>query len=137
MGITCSTESKKKEKDFEVNVIWVDPNIENDENTEYTRRLKKHNAYNILLFKKVNEAINHLKKINFKETKIILNGKLYYDFIKSFKENILDMKIAPKIIIFTKNKEKFFENNKDYIKNLDIFIGMEELKKIIKVLKNF
>ena len=59
MGITCSLESKKKVKDFQVNAIWVDPNIENDENTEYTRRLKKQNLLNILLFKKVNEAIDY------------------------------------------------------------------------------
>ena len=140
MGITCSAESKKKEKDFDVNVIWVDPNIENYENKEYTRKLKKLNAFNIILFEKVNEAINHLKTINFKETKMILSGKLYYDFVESFKENILDMKIAPKIIIFTKNKEKFLENNKDYQNDTDLFYkygGVERnFKDIKKFLKN-
>ena len=49
------------------------------------------------------------------------------------------MCVAPKIIIFTKNKEKFIENNKDYQKNINLFYAyggiattFDEIKKFLK-----
>ena len=55
-----------------------------------------------------------MKYAEFLETKIIISGSLYSDFIKSFKWSKLDIFIAPKIIVFTKNKENFIKENKFY-----------------------
>ena len=58
-----------------------------------------------------------MKYIEYQETNVIVSGKLYHEFVKKFKENIIDMCVAPKIIIFTKNKENFIMNNRDYQNN--------------------
>ena len=69
---------------------------------------------NIKCFKKIEEALIQIKKIEFEQIFIILNGKLYIDFIIKFKENLKDIYVIPKIIIFTNNEEKILNNNKEY-----------------------
>jgi hypothetical protein len=51
--------------------------------------------------------------LNFK-IKIILGAKIYIEFIKILKQNLLDMCVVIKIIIFTSNKEAFIENSREY-----------------------
>ena len=58
--------------------------------------------------------------MEFEETKVIISGRLYIDFVKTFKENLIDMCIAPKIIIFTSNEKRFLDRNKEY-PNVDNF----------------
>ena len=119
--------------------IWIDENIDNEENTQYVKDLESIALLNFRLFKEVDKAINHMKYIEFQETKVIISGKLYSEFVNKFKENIIDMCVAPKIIIFTKDKEKFIENNKDYQKNTNLFYkfggistSLNEIKKFLK-----
>ena len=88
-------------------VIWIDANIDHEENRNYIKELNLMGSIRLGLFKDVNKAITHLKMIEFKATKIIVNNKLYSEFVTKFKENIIDMCIAPKIIIFAKNKDEF------------------------------
>ena len=80
-----------------------------------------------------------MKYIEFQETKVIISGKLYSEFVKKFKENIIDMCVAPKIIVFASNKEKFIENNKEYQNNSNLFYKfggiattIDEIKKFLK-----
>ena len=98
--------------------IWIDENIDNKENTQYIKELKSIGLLTFCLFKSIDEAIGHMKKIGFQETKVIINGKLYSEFVKKFKKNISEMSVVPKIIIFTKNKE-IIENNKEYQNNIN------------------
>ena len=96
-------------------IIWIDKNIHNKENTDYINQLKEEiKLDNIELFENVDKAINYLKKIRFEKRIVIVSGRLYSDFVNSFKENINDMLLVPKIIVFTTNKKKFIEYNKDY-----------------------
>ena len=90
------------------NVIWIDPNVDNIENTQYSEEIKSINKKLIKFepFKNIDKAIDYMKTIKFDETKVIISSKLYYDFVKEFKDNINDMCISPKIIIFTRDKEK-------------------------------
>ena len=95
------------------NIIWIDQNIENKENKNYSKelgslKLLKH------IFKNVEDAIECIKEIKFKEVKIIISGKLYQEFVKSFKNNINEMYCAPKIIVFTMSKESFLHYNEDF-----------------------
>ena len=55
-------------------VIWIEPNIFNEENIEYIRELKSIKSSQLFLFKKVDEAINYIKTIEFEEIKIIVSG---------------------------------------------------------------
>jgi len=119
--------------------IWIDENIDNEENAQHLKELESIGLLNFRLFKETDKAINHMKYIEFQETKVIISGKLYSEFVKKFKENIINMCVAPKIIIFTKNKEKFIENNKEYQNNSNLFYKFggiattfDEIKKFLK-----
>ena len=119
-------------------VLWVDGNIDNVENQKYIKELNSNGSIRLKLFKNVDSAIEQLKFIEFKETKIIISGIFYTEFIKKFKKNILDMYIAPKIIIFTKNKEEFIKLNKDYNSDKFYIYGgiVTSFKDIKEFLKN-
>ena len=94
----------------DINILWIDPDVHKPANETFLIKLPLITKS----FEKINKSIEYLKKIRFQETKIIISGKLYSEFIKNFKENILYMHIAPKIKVFTRSKEKFIENNDDY-----------------------
>ena len=90
--------------------IWIDENIDNEENTQYIKELESIGLLNFRLFKEISKAINFMKYIKFQETKVIISDRLYSELVKKFKENIIDICVAPKIIMFIKNKEKFIKN---------------------------
>ena len=75
----------------------------------------------IKVFENIKEAINYIKEIKFESTKIIISGELYSEFLNSLKEVIRDIFVAPKIIVFTNNKKKFYMLNKDYHNKENIF----------------
>ena len=120
-------------------VIWIDANIiDNKENISYVNELKSIGSIRLKLSKDVDKAIKYLKTIDFHETKVIVSGRLYPDFVKSFKENITDICVAPKIIVFTRNKQKFLEYNKDYLDEDNLFYSssgvttsFKEIKKLL------
>ena len=96
-------------------LIWIDPNIDNNENTGYSKELRSMKSLKVIkLFKKIDESIDYMKKIEFDETKIIVSGRLYTELVEKFKKNIKEMYITPKIIVFTGSKENFIELNKNY-----------------------
>ena len=128
-----STDQKIKEK--MPNVIWIDPNIDNEENTKYIKELQDINFFNIRYFKNVVDAITLIKSIRFIETNIIISGSLYTEFVERFKENIKDIFIIPKIIIFTLNKEKFLENYQNI--NSNSFFNLGGIQTSFKKIKEF
>ena len=101
-------------------LIWIDPYIENEENQSYYKSMKELGFSNIKCFKTTDEGINYIKTIKFESSKIILSGRLYIEFIKKFKENIKNLCLIPKIAVFTGNKNKFLEHNKDNKENMNI-----------------
>ena len=62
-------------------VLWIDANIDNEENKEYIKELNTNGSIRLKLFKNVESAIEQLKYIEFKETKIIISGSLYNEFV--------------------------------------------------------
>ena len=117
MGGCQNIEIKNCETQNLKHLIWIDPNYDNEENQDYVRNIKNLGFSNIVLFKTTEGGINYIKTIKFESTKIILNGRLFKEFIWKFKENLKDLYIIPKIAIFTSNKIDFLDYNKD---NLDI-----------------
>ena len=93
------------------NVIWIDENVDNFENTGYLKELNSL-GYNVQCFKNVDEGFDLVKSIKFESTKIIISGRLYFKFIQKFIDNLNEIYVIPKIIIFTRNREKFIQNNK-------------------------
>ena len=102
-------------------LIWIDTNIHNNQNTQYTKEIHKFKFLKIKVFENIKEAINYIKEIKFEIIKIIISGELYSEFLNSLKEVIRDIFVAPKIIVFTNNKEKFYMLNKDYHNKENIF----------------
>ena len=96
------------------NVIWINSNIENEEYKKIMKELESIWYLKFKSFKNVKEAISYLKIIEFVETKVIVNEELYIEFIDNFINNLNDIKIIPKIIIFSKQKELFLQNNRQY-----------------------
>ena len=117
--------------------IWIDPEIYNEENMKYVKQLEEQYSFKFKLFLTTNEAIDYIKEIEFEETKIIISGKLYLEFINSFKINITAICVAPKIIIFTSSERRFLEYNKEY-KNIDNkFYNIGGIATIIEEVENF
>ena len=119
------------------NVIWIDPNIDNGENSYYLEELENIKNTKINWFKNIEDALILIKKLKFLETTIIISGSLYTEFIKKFEENLTDIFIIPKIIIFTLNKEKFLENNKIYNDKYNSFYNLGGIQTSFTDIKNF
>ena len=108
------------------NLIWVDPNVDKSENMSYKEQLDPIKNLKIFPRKKIENAISDIKSIKFNELIVIISGSFYSDFIKSFKENILDIYALPKIIIFTslRTKKLIMKNlKKDELNNSFYYFG--------------
>ena len=102
-------------------IIWIDKNVDSCENQSYLTIFKEGN-FIIDTFKDIESGLKEIKdkKNNFKNIYVILSGFFYKDFILKFKENLKDIFVVPKFIIFTSDKELFLERNsniKDIIDN--------------------
>ena len=70
--------------------------MDNKENVAYVKELSSIGSIRLRLSKDVDKAIKILKNIDFYETKVIDSGRLYPEFIKKFKENIIDICVLQK-----------------------------------------
>ena len=118
-------------------VLWIDADIDNEENKEFIKELKSIGSLRLKLFSNIENAIEQLKYLEFQETKIIISDIFYSEFVKSFKENILDMYVAPKIIVYTKNKENFIQENNDYTNEENKFFTSGGIATTFNELKEF
>jgi hypothetical protein len=100
-------------------IIWIDPNIDgDDENKSYFKELNDENVgYEIYRAKTVLEGMTQINNILFKETIIIVSGKLFKEFIEEFKKNLNNLCFIPNIIVFTANKNQFLSSLDDDFHN--------------------
>ena len=119
-------------------IIWLDPNIDGEENESYSEELSIE-AF-IIKRKTVKGAMKEIYNIFFQDVFIIVSGSLFLEFYNEFKANLYRISIVPKIVIFTSNA-KGFENslgeNKKIIDNKFYNIGgiktdLEQIKQFIK-----
>ena len=68
------------------NVIWIDANIDNVENSKYISELKTIGSLRLRLFKNVDKAIHHMKFIDFNETKVIIREDYIQNSFKALKK---------------------------------------------------
>ena len=118
-------------------IIWIDRNIYNEENLGYVKELEELGYKKLRLFEAVTEAFDYMKSILFDDTKIIVSGRLFSEFINTFKANIKDICFIPKIIIFTGNEERFLGYNQDYEKTENKFYTFGGIATIIDEVKDF
>ena len=120
------------------NILWVDSDIEKEENNIYKEELESIWYLKLKYFYNVKEAINYTKKIQFIETKIIVSGQLYIEFIENFIQNLNEINVIPKIIIFETQKELFLENNIQYENLINHpFYNSGGIKTSFNEIKNF
>ena len=99
------------------NIIWIDQNVHSQNREIYVKELESIKTAKLKLFTAIDEAIIYLKEIKFEDTKVIVSGRFFEGFVRKFQENINDMHVAPKIIVFTRNRERFLEFNPEYYSN--------------------
>ena len=130
MGTSSSNKNNNKRESFYNEngcIIWIDRNVDNEENKIYLSILKKNN-FQIFAFKDVEWGFRKIfdRNTNFKNIYVILSGFFYRDFILKFKEHLKDICVVPKIAVFTSDKELFLEKNsniKDIIENKFYILG--------------
>ena len=121
-----------------INIIWFDENYDNEENIGYINELKENINLKIKCFKDIEDGMKYIKTIEFEETNIIINGRLYGKFIEKFKEELKYIYIIPKIIIFAENENDFLKNNDEYKNYInDSFYNIGGIKTAFKDIKNF
>ena len=145
--ITQEEQTKREiEHEEKINIIWIEENILRDQKTRYYYELFESINKNCKEYKKfwfqasptVYEAINKIKELEFEATIIIVSLNLYYDFFVEFYNNMNNIKIIPKIIIFS-NTRKIVDQNKNVILNNPffnygekIYTSIKKIKKLIK-----
>ena len=101
------------------NLIWLDKNINSEENLHYQNIIVESNKFKFYAFTSVAESIEQIKKIKFEKTYIVISGSLSKEFFYEFEKIINEILLCPKIIIFTSKKS--FNLIKKNILNLDNF----------------
>ena len=91
--------------------IWIDQRIDLDGFLNDYYKVFKNNE--CLRYNNVDTVIRILiedKSLVFRETIIIISGRLFHEFYKKFNHNINEIKIAPIVVVFCIEKEKFIDN---------------------------
>ena len=102
-------------KNIEKVFIWIDPNIDDNENKYFLERIKNKGNYFIEIYTNnfLEYAINIINTIKFIPIILILSGKLYPIFIENYKNHLENYNVILEIIIFTSNKENYLMKNKN------------------------
>ena len=98
----------------EPELIWIDYGIERFENQKYLIQLK--NIITIEVYKSMEEGINRIKEIKFKRIMVMLNKKIFEEFINLFQREKNHIFCSINILIFTYDKKSIYkicENNKE------------------------
>ena len=94
-------------------IIWIDKNVNNNENISYQKTIEKEDEIKLKCFEEINQGIECIKEIKFQKTIIIISGSFYKEFFNLFERCVDDINIIPKIIIFTGNINNFNSYNFD------------------------
>ena len=108
--------NRQEEYKKNVNILWLDANVNNSQNKEYQKEFKKLTGDKFCPFTEIKECIKKIKKIEFEKTFIIISGSIFKDFNKEFEKIINEIKILPEIIVFTSYKR--FISIKQEISNI-------------------
>jgi hypothetical protein len=102
MGTSGHKESYNDDDDYqECNLLWLDPKINNDENREYQRIIKRIRKITFYPFDDIKLCIDKLKQIKFEKTFVLVSGSLSDDFFIEIEKNINTINVLPVIMIFT------------------------------------
>ena len=86
-------------------ILWVDPNIKNNENQFYCSEIKSKYGISVEQFTEINSLFEKMKLIKFDIVIIIISRRLIKDYLKIIKEQIYLLFSIPIHIIFTNHKD--------------------------------
>ena len=102
-------------------VLWIDNAMISNENKKFFKEIESINSIQFQKFNEVDKTITNLKSNELNDTKIIVKDNLFSEFIKKFLKNKSDIRCTPKIIIFTRDRQNFIDNNKEYQNDFNMF----------------
>ena len=123
-----------KNNDY-IKLIWIDENINKNEFNDYLSILESNQVKDIKKCEKVETAIEELKKIDFFPTIVICNLHFFKEFLSSFKEEINEFNICPKIILFSESFSSSIENVQELLAK-DQFYNSEGVLNDFNILLN-
>ena len=97
--------TNKLYNDYNENILWLDKNVNNWENSFYQSLIMEKNTFKLSTFTEIKDCISKLKQIKFEKTYILLSGSISKDFFIEFEKIIGEIKINPIIIIFTSEEK--------------------------------
>ena len=115
-NIHNSTNSLNQIKNSDLKMIWIDYNIDNKENKEYSRLLNE--DVSLIKCKTIEQGLNEIKKIKFERVILMLSKTTFDNFITSFEHEKNNICCSLNIIIFTQKIrksliEEICDNNKE------------------------
>lgn len=110
-----------------IKLVWIDKKINNSENKNYQSNFRSLSNISLNCFENVNDGINFLKQIEFERIIIITSGSIYSEFISSFKANINNFRIAPRIIILLLIRIFLLKKINQFYQSIILFLMLEEL----------
>ena len=110
---------KKPKIDTNMYVLWLDKNVNSDENKKYQAMIKNMKIFEFLTYTSIKDCLSKLKEINFRKTYLIISGSISKAFFIEFEKVINIINVCPEIIVFT--SKNIFSSIKNNIINLDNF----------------
>ena len=85
--------------------IWIDYNINSEENSFYKMKLKNKN-FSLIECHTIEQGLTEIKKIKFEKVILMLSKRMFNDFINSFEKEKNEICCSLNIIVFTKREKK-------------------------------
>ena len=129
------------EKEGKIVIIWISIFVNDDENSSIKKYfLTTIKNLIVICCTTVDDGIDKIKDIFFKDTYIILESRLFNEFTKKLKLIVNELYFFPKIIVFTRNKTRFFSFKKNNISKInDPFYNLggivDDYKSLISFIK--
>ena len=104
-------------------ILWIVEDLYNIENLNYQNQLKSEfPGFKFYCYNLVENIIKNIKQIEFENTYVIINGRIYKNFMLDFYTNMKDIYTIPKFVIFSPNTSLIIKDNSiNYFKNSDYF----------------
>jgi len=139
--------STLKNKNKNIKFIWMDYNIDNNENKKYKKILKEEcSLIECKLSKLIEQGLEEIKKVKFERVILMLSSKMFEDFIPLFEKEKNKISCSLNIIVFTKKDKKLLieevcNKNKDIsagylFDKVNIFDNFRQIEVFIQKEKN-
>lgn len=84
------------------NLIWIDQNVENEDNKSFIKEIKNKFKINVTIFSDIELGLNYiLNNLKFKSFLVVVSGKYFPSYIEGLNKNINNLASVPISIVFT------------------------------------